>query len=116
MAGRRTLVIDDEPVVSRRRSLEVGTVRIDIETGCAYSGDRELDLTPLEFRLLAVLLERRGRVQTRRQLLQAAWNIEAQIETRTVDMHVARLRAKLAGAGDRLETVRGVGYLYRGPE
>ena len=66
--------------------------------------------------LVEVFLERRGRVQSRRQLLQAAWNTEAQIETRTVDMHVARLRAKLGDSGDLLETVRGVGYRFRGPE
>jgi two-component system phosphate regulon response regulator PhoB len=74
-----------------------------------------MDLTPLEYRLLEVFLERRGRVQSRRQLLQAAWNTNAQIETRTVDMHVARLRSKLGEAGDLLETVRGVGYRFRAP-
>lgn len=60
-----------------------------------------------------MLLERRGRVQSRRQLLQAAWNTTAEIETRTVDMHVARLRSKLGGAGDLVETVRGIGYRFR---
>ena len=75
-----------------------------------------MDLTPLEYRLLEVFLERRGRVQSRRQLLQAAWNTEARIETRTVDMHVARLRAKLGSGGELLETVRGVGYRFRVPE
>jgi len=76
----------------------------------------EVYLTPLEYRLLEVFLERRGRVQTRRQLLQAAWNTEARIQTRTVDMHVARLRAKLGDDGELLETVRGVGYRFRVPE
>ena len=75
-----------------------------------------MELTPLEYRLLEVFLERRGRVQSRRQLLQAAWNTEAQIETRTVDMHVARLRAKLGESGELLETVRGVGYRFKGSE
>jgi two-component system phosphate regulon response regulator PhoB len=75
-----------------------------------------MDLTPLEYRLLEVFMERRGRVQTRRQLLQAAWNTDARIETRTVDMHVARLRSKLGPSGDLLETVRGVGYRFRGAE
>ena len=104
-----------EPV-AQRRSIKVGTVHLDLEAHRAYSGDDEMELTPLEFRLLEVFMERRGRVQTRRQLLQAAWNTEAQIETRTVDMHVARLRAKLGSAGHLLETVRGVGYRFRGPE
>jgi two-component system phosphate regulon response regulator PhoB len=104
-----------EPV-SQSRSLRVGAVELDRDSHRAYTEGEEMDLTPLEYRLLEVFLERRGRVQTRRQLLQAAWNTEAQIETRTVDMHVARLRAKLGIAGDLLETVRGVGYRFREPE
>jgi len=104
-----------EPVAQTRR-LRVGTVELDRESHRAYAEGVEVDLTPLEYRLLEVFLERRGRVQTRRQLLQAAWNTDAQIETRTVDMHVARLRAKLGKAGSRLETVRGVGYRYQGLE
>ena len=91
-------------------------VHVDQKSQRAFLDDDEVDLTPLEYRLLEVFLERRGRVQTRRQLLQAAWNTQAQIETRTVDMHVARLRAKLGGDGGLLETVRGVGYRFRGPE
>jgi len=104
-----------EPV-SQSRTLKVGDVVVYRDSHRAFSGGMEMDLTPLEYRLLEVFLERRGRVQTRRQLLQAAWNTEAQIETRTVDMHVARLRAKLGTAGGQLETVRGVGYRFRGPE
>ena len=104
-----------EPVTPMR-ALRVGAVELDRESHRAFVDGREMDLTPLEYRLLEVFLERRGRVQTRRQLLQAAWNTEARIETRTVDMHVARLRAKLGGNGGLLETVRGVGYRFRGPE
>jgi two-component system phosphate regulon response regulator PhoB len=96
--------------------MRVGPVELDGEAHRAFSDGEEMDLTPLEYRLLEVFLERRGRVQTRRQLLQAAWQTNAQIETRTVDMHVARLRAKLGDAGDLLETVRGVGYRFRTPE
>lgn len=104
-----------EPVGHGQR-LTVGAVQIDRDSHRAFVDGDEMDLTPLEYRLLEVFLERRGRVQTRRQLLQAAWNTEARIETRTVDMHVARLRAKLGDAGDVLETVRGVGYRFRGAE
>lgn len=104
-----------EPV-TQTRSLRVSGVELDRESHRAFTDGEEMDLTPLEYRLLEVFLERRGRVQTRRQLLQAAWNTEARIETRTVDMHVARLRAKLRDSGDLLETVRGVGYRFRGPE
>jgi DNA-binding response OmpR family regulator len=64
---------------------------------------RELNLTPTEFRLLQALMERRGRTQSRRQLLEKAWDVEAdisdRIQTRTVDMHVRRLRAKLDDLG-----------------
>lgn len=101
-----------EPVSPSRR-IAVGPVEVDREAHRAFTSGEEMDLTPLEYRLLEVLLERRGRVQTRRQLLQAAWDTTADIETRTVDMHVARLRAKLEGAGDLIETVRGIGYRFR---
>jgi two-component system phosphate regulon response regulator PhoB len=84
-----------------------------IATRVEVGGD-EIQLTPTEYRLLATLLERRGRVQSRRQLLQAAWDVHAQIETRTVDMHVQRLRTKLGPAGDLIETVRGFGYRFLG--
>jgi two-component system, OmpR family, phosphate regulon response regulator PhoB len=76
----------------------------------------ELDLTPTEYRLLVTLLERRGRVQSRQQLLESAWDIHARIETRTVDMHVQRLRSKLGEHGAMIETVRGFGYRFRGRE
>ncbi len=102
--------------MAEERIIVQGGVQLDRDSQRAYADGEDMDLTPLEYRLLEVFLDRRGRVQTRRQLLQAAWNTEARIETRTVDMHVARLRAKLGGAGDMLETVRGVGYRFRGPE
>ena len=101
-----------EPVSASRR-ISVGPVELDREAHRVFSEGVEVDLTPLEYRLLEVLLERRGRVQSRRQLLQAAWDTNAAIETRTVDMHVARLRTKLGGAAHLIETVRGIGYRFR---
>lgn len=101
-----------EPVSTSRR-ITVGPVELDREAHRAFSEGAEVELTPLEYRLLEVLLERRGRVQSRRQLLQAVWDTNASIETRTVDMHVARLRTKLGGAADLIETVRGIGYRFR---
>ena len=101
-----------EPVSASRR-ISVGPVELDREAHRAFSEGAEVDLTPLEYRLLEVLLERRGRVQSRRQLLQAVWDTNAAIETRTVDMHVARLRTKLGGAAPLIETVRGIGYRFR---
>ncbi|MXW66049.1 MAG: response regulator transcription factor [Gemmatimonadales bacterium] len=101
-----------EPVSTSRR-VTVGPVVLDREAHRVFSEGVEVDLTRLEYRLLEVMLERRGRVQTRRQLLQAVWDTNAAIETRTVDMHVARLRTKLGNAASLLETVRGIGYRFR---
>ena len=95
------------------RVLKGGEVTVDLNAMRAAVADEPLDLTPTEYRLLVTLLERRGRVQTRQQLLQAAWDVHARIETRTVDMHVQRLRAKLGDAADWIETVRGFGYRFR---
>jgi two-component system phosphate regulon response regulator PhoB len=81
---------------------------------------KELGITPTEFRLLKALMERRGKTQSRQQLLERAWDLDAvvadRIQTRTVDMHVRRLRAKLGKMGDWIETVRGFGYRFRPPE
>ena len=101
-----------EPVSTSRR-ISVGPVQLDREAHRVFAAGVEVDLTRLEYRLLEVLLERRGRVQTRGQLLQAVWDTNASIETRTVDMHVARLRTKLGDAAALIETVRGIGYRFR---
>ena len=69
-----------------------------------------IELTPTEYKLLLLLVERRGRVQARANLLQAVWDAAPDIQTRTVDMHVQRLRTKMGRAGDIIETVRGFGY------
>ena len=69
-----------------------------------------VDLTPTEFRLLQILMERKGRVQSRDQLLQDVWGYDQLIDTRTVDTHVRRLREKMGKASSYIGTVRGVGY------
>jgi two-component system phosphate regulon response regulator PhoB len=71
---------------------------------------RPVDLTATEFRLLALLMERRGRVQGRDSLLNDVWGYESVIDTRTVDTHVRRLREKLGPLAAYIETIRGVGY------
>jgi len=88
----------------------VGPLRVDVEAHRAYVGDEEVVLTPLEFRLLLTFMTRVGRVQSREQLLMDVWEMSSEVETRTVDTHVKRLREKLGSARDLLETVRGVGY------
>jgi two-component system, OmpR family, phosphate regulon response regulator PhoB len=88
--------------------------------GIVLDGDRHLatvsgdlvELTATEFKLLRLLMERRGRVQTREHLLINVWNYETEIETRTVDTHVRRLREKLGNEADWIETIRGVGYRF----
>jgi two-component system, OmpR family, phosphate regulon response regulator PhoB len=73
----------------------------------------EIELTPTEYKLLVTLAERRGRVQTRAQLLETVWEAHPDIQTRTVDMHMQRLRTKLGPAAGWIETVRGFGYRFR---
>lgn len=102
-----------EPIQAQRL-LKLGGVELDREAHRAFTNGAEMDLTPLEYRLLEVMMERRGRVQSRRQLLEAVWDTTAAIETRTVDMHVARLRSKMGELGALIETVRGIGYRFRG--
>ncbi|NNK61647.1 MAG: response regulator transcription factor, partial [Gemmatimonadetes bacterium] len=102
------------------RVLKAGPLRMDLGAHQAVLDGEELNLTPTEFRLLQALLERRSRTQSRRQLLEKAWDVESdisdRIQTRTVDMHVRRLRAKLGRHGVWIETVRGFGYRLRVPD
>ena len=95
--------------------LELGAVVIDKDAHTVTVNHRPIDLTATEYKLLLTLAERRGRVQSRSQLLEIVWESAPDIQTRTVDMHVQRLRAKLAEAGDLIETVRGFGYRLRKP-
>lgn len=90
--------------------LSVGSLTIDRAAHRVVVNGAELDLTPIEYKLLLLLAERRGRVQGRTQLLEAVWDASPDIQTRTVDMHVQRLRTKLGAAADLIETVRGFGY------
>ncbi len=102
------------------RILKAGPIRLNPDSHRTAIGGEELALTPTEFRLLQALMERRGRTQSRKQLLEKAWDMEAavsdRIQTRTVDMHVRRLRAKLGEMGDWIQTVRGFGYRLKVPE
>jgi two-component system phosphate regulon response regulator PhoB len=88
----------------------VGPIRVDVDAHRAFADGEEIQLTPLEFRLLATLMARLGRVQSRERLLEDVWGMSSELETRTVDTHVKRLREKLGSGRDLLETVRGIGY------
>jgi two-component system phosphate regulon response regulator PhoB len=94
-----------------------GSLKMDIESHEVFIDDEEVVLTALEFKLLNQLVERRGRVQTRDQLLSDVWGYSADITTRTVDTHINRLREKLGIMGKYVQTIRGVGYKFsRTPE
>jgi two-component system phosphate regulon response regulator PhoB len=101
------------PAVASGAVLVAGPVVIDRAQHRVTVEGREVSLTATEFNLLVTLAERRGRVQSRSQLLQTVWQANPSIQTRTVDMHVQRLRAKLGSAGRMIETVRGFGYRFR---
>ncbi len=102
---RRRLAASEETEIIR-----LGILEINIPEHTAVVGSETIDLTSTEFKLLCLLAQRRGRVQSRDQLLRDVWNYEVDINTRTVDTHVRRLREKLGKAAHYLETVRGVGY------
>lgn len=90
--------------------VEFGALRIDREAYRATISGEVVSLTTLEFKLLLMLVDRRERVQTRESLLTDVWGMDTEIETRTVDTHVKRLREKLGEFGAHIQTVRGVGY------
>ncbi len=89
-----------------------GTLKIDTSAHRVWVKETEIELTALEFKLLYTLWERKNRVQSRAALLDVVWGISAEINTRTVDTHVKRLREKLTPQADYIETVRGVGYRF----
>ena len=96
--------------------LQVGPITIDRAAHLVTVSGRALDLTATEYKLLLLLAERRGRVQARAHLLETVWEAAPDIQTRTVDMHVQRLRSKLGAAGHLVETVRGFGYRLAAPQ
>ena len=103
------------PPVAASGRMAAGPIQLDQSAHRVAVDGRDVELTATEFKLLRTLLEREGRVQSRTQLLQNVWQAQPDIQTRTVDMHVQRLRTKLGKAGDWIETVRGVGYRLREP-
>ncbi len=92
--------------------VESGDIRIDKGSFEIMLAGARLELTTTEFKLLCLLVERRGRVQSRDVLLKDVWGYENSIDTRTVDTHIRRLREKLGGSSDRIETLRGEGYRF----
>ncbi|HMB53971.1 MAG TPA: response regulator [Thermoanaerobaculia bacterium] len=92
---------------------EVAGIRLDVPAHRLYVRGDEVPLTATEFRLLKLMMERSGRVQTRSRLLSDVWGYAEDVDSRTVDTHIRRLRRKLGPEAERIETVIGVGYRLR---
>lgn len=103
----------DHPGDTASELLQVGGIELDVSGHQLRLAGKEVPLTATEFRLLRLLMERNGRVQTRGQLLSDVWGYAEDIDSRTVDTHIRRLRRKLGSEADRIETVIGVGYRLR---
>ncbi len=93
--------------------MQFGDLVVDVPGHAVTVGGKSIELTATEFKLLQVLAQRRGRVQSRDQLLKDVWEYDSMIDTRTVDTHMRRLREKLGTASKYLDTVRGVGYRFQ---
>lgn len=105
-SSRQQIQKDESPMV-------FGTLKMDNIKHKVWIAEREIPLTAMEFKLLDILLTRKGRVQSRDTLLTDVWNIQSSIQTRTVDVHIKRLREKLGNIGSAIETIRNIGYRFR---
>ena len=119
----REVVLRARKLMSRREAgprapgtsadtVSFGVLTIDRAAHRVFVEGKEVSLTALELRLLDMLLERKNRTQSRETLLMDVWQLNAAIETRTVDTHVKRLREKLGNAASYIRTVRGIGYRF----
>ena len=115
----RELLLRIKKLLARHQSpaekldqIRAGDLLINIPKHSVSLRGRKIDLTATEFNLLVALARRRGRVQSREQLLTEVWKYDNLIDTRTVDTHMRRLREKLGDRAQYLDTVRGVGYRF----
>lgn len=108
----KALVRRGQASSSREGLISAGPLRLDPEGHCCWVAGEAISLTAIEFKLLVVLVQRRGRVQTRAMLLDHVWGRDTDVAERTVDASVKRLREKLGVAGAQIETIRGVGYRF----
>jgi two-component system phosphate regulon response regulator PhoB len=104
---------DERQPAEGDKPMTFGPLWIDSSSHSVRLKGRELDLTITEFKLLQRFARRPGRAFSRDQLLNEVWGYGGDVETRTVDTHVKRLRAKLGNVGEWIQTVRGVGYRFR---
>ncbi len=115
----RELVLRTKAILKRGRTegpakdiLIAGQLKVDISRHKVIVHKKEIDLSPMEFKLLVIFMRRRGRVQSREKLLNDVWDIASDVTTRTIDTHIKRLRQKLGKMGELIETVRGLGYRF----
>ena len=109
----RAVLRRKESVQPQERQLQFAIFNIDIPAHRVWIAEEEVILTALEFKLLVMLIQRKGHVQTREMLLEDVWNMDPNVNTRTVDKHVQRLRQKIGVGADYIETIRGVGYRFK---
>ncbi len=116
----RELVLRIKKLLERRQSVaetkenfQFGDLSIDVPRHIVKFKNKKIELTATEFRLLTVLAQRRDVVQSRDRLLRDVWEYDNSVDTRTVDTHMRRLREKMGGAAQYLDTVRGVGYRFK---
>ena len=110
----RSILRRADPAAQAPDRFEVDKLKVDRAAHRVWVEGREVALTALELRLLVMLYDRRGRVQSRELLLDEVWGADSDVTARNVDTHVKRAREKLGPAGEYIETVRGVGYRFRG--
>ncbi|MBQ4556322.1 MAG: response regulator transcription factor [Clostridia bacterium] len=114
MVARVKAVLRRTRPASESESVRVGKLMLNKSEHTALVGDERVKLTLKEYELLCLFMENIGKVFTRDRLLQVVWGEDFLGETRTVDVHIGTLRAKLGECGDYIETVRGVGYRMEG--
>jgi DNA-binding response OmpR family regulator len=111
LRAKKLLERGDSAKVERER-LVFGKLVIDVPRHLVTVRGQRIELTATEFKLLHLLADRAGRVQTRDQLLKDVWEYDVAIDTRTVDTHIRRLRKKLGVGASHLDTIRGLGYRF----
>ena len=109
---RAKVILKKQNINEEEKLLEYGSISMNLDAHKVIENGSEIPLTALEFKLLKHLLKRKGRVQSRDQLLSDVWKLSTEVTTRTVDTHIKRLREKLGKSGDLIQTIRGVGYRF----
>lgn len=114
MVSRVRAVLRRSAPKSEASAITIGDLKLDSSGHSVTASGSPVPLTLKEFEMLRILMENPGQVMTRDRLLAEIWGYDFDGETRTVDVHIRTLRAKLGGCGDYVETVRGVGYRMGG--